>query len=216
MRAACQAVIFDLDGTLVDSLRDIATLMNETLAAHALPTHPVEAYARFVGGGVSVLAERATAGIEVEITELTADFLSRYRREPLRHTRPYEGIAALLTVLRERPLRLAVLSNKPHDLTRAITFGLFGEETFAAVLGHRDAFPKKPDPTTALALAKQLSAPPEACVFVGDTDIDVHTATRAGMRPVGVSWGFRPTSELLAAGAELVIEHPAELLSLVL
>lgn len=216
MRAACRAIIFDLDGTLVDSLRDIATLMNETLAAHGLPMHPIEAYARFVGSGVTVLAERATHGLEVEIPALTADFLRRYRREPLRYTRAYEGIEALLAALAERHVARAVLSNKPHDLTAVITRGLFGEDTFAAVLGHREEFPKKPDPTSALALAGELSAPPAACVFVGDTDIDMRTATRAGMRAIGVSWGFRPTSELYDAGAESVIDRPDELLSLVL
>jgi phosphoglycolate phosphatase len=209
-----RAAIFDLDGTLIDSLSDIADLMNETLLAASLPTHPQDAYRNFVGSGITVLAERATAGLDVDVAALVIAFRERYRSRPVRRTRPFEGIPELLAGLQARGVALAVLSNKPHALTTAITRELFAVNTFAEVWGHKDEFPRKPDPTSAHAVSELLGVLPEQCLFVGDTDIDMRTASNSGMRPIGVVWGFRPVSELMAAGADRVLERPAELLEL--
>ncbi len=214
MRPAPLAVLFDLDGTLVDSLLDIATLMNATLASHGLPTHPVDAYRRFVGRGITVLAERASEGSGADVAALVAELRARYRAAPVTRTRPYDGVAELLAALRARGLPLAVLSNKPHELSVAIVERLFATGTFALVLGQREDTPRKPDPSAALALAHTLGVAPERCAFVGDTDVDVITATRAGMLPVGVAWGFQRRDALVAAGAAHILERPEDFLVL--
>ncbi len=216
-RLVNRAAIFDLDGTLIDSLGDIASLMNETLTAAGLPQHAEDAYAAFVGGGVRVLAERATAslvdaGRHIDVAALERDFRERYRAKPVQRTVAYDGVLSLLAALRERSVKLAILSNKPHGLTTTIAEQLFAEEGFMEIWGHKQELPKKPDPTTAFAVAKLLEVAPEACVFIGDTEVDMLTATRAGMTPIGVSWGFRPAAELRAHGAVHVLERPNDLL----
>ena len=212
---AVLAVLFDLDGTLADTLGDIASSMNDALAAVGLPTHPPEAYRRFVGDGVLMLARRALGpGREVLAPDLVDAFRTLYAGRLVRATRPYPGIVPLLEDLRARELPLAVLSNKPHDATRAIVEALFGAETFTAVTGEQAGTPRKPDPTAALALARLLAVPPARCLLVGDSPVDIVTATRAGMVPVGVAWGFRSPDDLVEAGAEVVLAQPAELLRL--
>jgi phosphoglycolate phosphatase len=197
------AVIFDLDGTLADSLRDIAEHMNDTLAEHGLARIPVADYAPFVGNGVRELVRRAAPAEDADA--LVEAFRARYRAAPVVHTRPYPGIVELLDSL---DARLAVLSNKPHALTEAVVNELFPGR-FAAVLGEREGTPRKPDPAGALALARALEVPPEACALVGDSDVDVETALRAGMRAIAVSWGLRPRAALAAAHA--IIDAPAQL-----
>lgn len=210
-----RAVIFDLDGTLVDSLGDIAHLMNATLAENGLPTHAVARYQDFVGSGITVLAERATAGLDADVGALVRSFRDRYRAQPVRETRAFDGVLEMLAELHRRPLRLAVLSNKPHELTTAVVAELFGDTPFLQVWGHKVDYPRKPDPTSALAVAKLIDVAPAACTFVGDTDVDMLTATNCGMRPVGVSWGFRPTRELIDAGADAIVDRPAELVDVI-
>ena len=210
-----RAVIFDLDGTLVDSLGDIAHLMNAALAEHGLPTHAVERYQDFVGSGVTVLAERATAGVEADVGALVRAFHDRYRAQPVRETRLFDGVLEMLGELQRREMRLAILSNKPHELTTAIVGELFEDSLFAEVWGQKNDYPRKPDPTSALAIAKLIDVAPSACTFVGDTDVDILTATRCAMRAVGVSWGFRPARELIDAGADAIVDHPTELLDVV-
>ncbi len=208
-----RAAIFDLDGTLLDTLHDIGALMNAALVDLGLPPHPIDAYPRFVGSGLEALARRATIDYDVDLPRLIEDFRARYRAVPVRHSRPFAGIEPLLDTLAERNMVLAVLSNKPHGLTVTITAQLLGDR-FARVWGHRDRFPRKPDPTSAKALLAELRLDAEDCLYIGDTDIDMQTATATGMFPVGVSWGFRPTEELVAAGAKTILEEPNELLAL--
>jgi phosphoglycolate phosphatase len=195
-------VIFDLDGTLADTLEDIAAAMNRTLAAHGFPAHPASAYRTFVGEGLRKLVERALpAGTE----GIQESFLARYQADYDAHlldsTRLFPGIPEVLDALQLADVPLAVLSNKFDQPTRRLVDALCGRWTFRAVFGERPGVPRKPDPTSALALADALGAPPERVTFVGDTGVDMLTARAASMRPVGVLWGFRP-GDVLASGAE--------------
>ena len=197
-----RGVIFDLDGTLADSLEDIAAAMNRTLAAHGFPLHPASAYRTFVGEGVRKLVERALPpGTE----QLRESFLGAYQADYAEHlldaTRLFPGIPEVLDGLRSAGVPVGVLSNKPDLPTRRMVDALCSRWKFGAVFGERPGVPRKPDPTLALVLADALGAPPETVAFVGDTSVDMLTARAASMRPVGVLWGFRP-KEVLASGAE--------------
>lgn len=208
-----RAVLFDLDGTLVDSLADIAGSMNHTLARFGLPTHPEARYRVMVGEGLEVLARRAIPeerwGL---LEEVLAEYRAHYAVHALDASRPYPGIAELLDGLAERHVPIAVLSNKRDDFTRAMVSALLGRWSFVQVLGERVGIPRKPDPSAALEIASALGVEPAACGFVGDTAIDMRTAVAAGMFPVGALWGFRGREELVAAGARLLLSHPPELL----
>ena len=209
----CAAAIFDLDGTLVDSLADIAGAMNRSLAAFGFPTHPVEDYRRFIGEGVQKLAQRVLPpGAEHARAELLAAYQVDYAENMVTSSAPYPGIPALLDALGARELPMAVLSNKPDGPTRTIVAKLFGAGRFRAVAGERPGIPRKPDPAAALELARALGARPEEVAFVGDTLVDISTARAAGMRPLGVLWGFR-AQEVVEAGVTTV-QHPEQLLGL--
>ena len=209
------AVIFDLDGTLADTLADIADAMNHVLAQHGFPTHATADYPKWIGGGVRALVEGALPeGARVDVDEAVAAFRARYGAHILDKTRPYDGIPDVLAALAARGLPLAVLSNKPDPATREVTGKLFPDVPFREVRGDRAGTPKKPDPTAARAIAASLGIAPEACAFVGDSGVDVETAKRASMRAIGVLWGFRGRDDLEAAGADAIAERPADLLTL--
>ncbi len=212
-------VVFDLDGTLVDSLADIAASVNHALAAHGLPTHPLGAFNDLIGEGLEVLIERALPPGRAQAGEgraLVASLITAYRAHHAMHhldtTRPYPQIPALLGELGERSVPLAVLSNKREDFVRKVVRGALPGVPFARVRGTRDGVPRKPDPTAALAIARELGVAPGRAAFVGDTKIDMQTAAAAGMFPVGVSWGFREVRELVEHGARAVLREPLELL----
>lgn len=212
-----EAVVFDLDGTLVDSLRDLADSANAALARFGYPEHPLSSYRAFVGEGARLLMERALPGERRDpgtIDALVGAMLEDYSLRREATTVLYRGIAELLDELRDRGLALAILSNKPHDHTLAIAASLLGAWPFATVRGSRPEVPRKPDPTGALAIASELGVEPGRCLYLGDTGIDMVTATAAGMYPVGVLWGFRDAEELRASGARRLLAHPAELLEL--
>jgi len=195
-------VIFDLDGTLADSLADIAAAMNRTLRAHGFPEHPVSAYRTFVGEGVRKLAERALpSGTEALRAAFIAAYEADYAQHLLDETRLFPAIPGVLDALASAGVPVAVLSNKPDEPTRRLVDALCSRWQFQAVSGERPGVPRKPDPASALALADALGTRPEAVAFVGDTGVDMLTARAATMRPVGVLWGFRP-QEVLGSGAE--------------
>ena len=209
------AAVFDLDGTLLDTLADIAHAANRVLVQRGLPAHPLDAYRRFVGEGVRVLFERSLGDVpdkEQMMAVCSEDFRQAYADCWNVQTRPYDGIDDLLTALVHRGVRMSVLSNKPDRFTKACIREYFPEIRFEAVLGQRDDVPRKPDPAGAREIAALMDLPPERILYVGDTAVDMQTANAAGMFPVGVLWGFRPLAELLDGGAQAVIEHPAELL----
>jgi len=208
------AVIFDLDGTLADTLSDIASAMNRVLSDLGLPTHLPDAYRAFIGEGVNALAERALPPDRVTLVpEAVARFKERYGTHMLDETAPYPGIVEMLDALAARSVRLAVLSNKPDEATRRMVDALFAAR-FAAVAGQREGVPRKPDPTAALDIARRLAVPCERVALAGDSGVDMRTAVAAGMRAVGVLWGLRDRDELVANGAEALAQHPMDLVSL--
>ena len=210
-----RAVLFDLDGTLLDTLADIGESMNAALLELGLPTHSLHSYKRFVGDGVAVLARRSLPPERRDdptIAACAAAMKRIYTARAVVKTRPYPGILELVAALRARGLALAVLSNKPHDLTGTVIDHYFGPGSFDAVLGASPDLPYKPDPTAALAIAERLGVSPADVLYVGDTDTDMRTAVAAGMYPVGAAWGFRPVAELTANGARFIAQEPHDVL----
>jgi phosphoglycolate phosphatase len=210
-----RAVLFDLDGTLLDTLADLAGAVNRGLARLGLPQHKVEAFKYFVGDGREVMASRALppsrrdAGTLLQLVDfINLDYALHWRDT----TCLYPGISLLLDELVRRAIKMAILSNKPQDFTRDMAAGLLGAWHFEMVCGSLPSVPNKPDCTRALDIARSMEIPPAEFMYLGDSDIDMQTAVRAGMLPVGVLWGFRTAEELRAGGARLLIEKPADLL----
>ncbi|MDH3198758.1 MAG: HAD family hydrolase [Candidatus Krumholzibacteria bacterium] len=212
------AVIFDLDGTLLDTLGDIAAAMNAVLAAHGHPAHPAAAYKHMIGDGVGMLVRRALpegAREQARIAALETEMRETYGRAYAVRTRPYEGIPDMLDALAARGLALAVLSNKPDALTRACVEALLPRWRFAAVVGEKAGVPPKPDPAGARAIVAAVAAAPERVLYVGDSGVDMETAVAAGLFPAGALWGFRSRAELERGGARVLLARPADVLPLV-
>ena len=215
-----QAVIFDLDGTLLDTIADLAAAMNAALEACGLPVRPeVAEHKRYVGDGVAKYVERAVPASARGDAELLARLTRRYRAAYADgwnvRTRPYEGIPELLDELARRSVRCAVLSNKPDDTTRLTAEEFLGAERFDLIRGAIDGVPLKPDPAAALAVAEEMGIAPEQFAYLGDTATDMATATAAGMFAIGALWGFRGEAELRAAGAQALAAAPANVLGLI-
>jgi phosphoglycolate phosphatase len=210
-----QAVMFDLDGTLADTLRDIADAANHALAQLGRPTFPVPKYRYLVGQGARWLMTTALGPGHADLVERgLALFRAHYALHGLDHTGPYSGIAELLDELSRQELKLAVLSNKPDSAVRAMMAGVFSRWRFDAASGEIEGGPLKPNPAAALRIATRLGIEPAAWLYVGDTSVDMLTAVAAGMFPVGVLWGFRDEPELRESGAKVIIRQPLELLDL--
>jgi len=209
------AVLFDLDGTLLDTLEDLCDSMNVVLAARGHPTHPLAAYRYFVGDGIAKLVRRAlpeAARDEETVAAAVEEMRAAYRERWKVKSRPYEGVPELLAALRHAGLRLVVFSNKPEAFTRLCVEELLDPRAFEIVRGAREGVPFKPDPAGAIAIAEELGVAPERFLYLGDTNTDMKTARGSGMYPVGAAWGFRPVEELVESGAEVVIEAPLALL----
>jgi phosphoglycolate phosphatase len=205
------AVIFDLDGTLLDSLQDIGNAANEVLLQLGLPPRSLEDYRTLVGDGVSVLFQRAIpdcAQDEILRARCIKSFEATYAEQWNRHSRAYDGIETLLEALRRADVPMAVLSNKPEAFTQQCVAHFFPRTQFAFVIGHSERFPRKPDPTSANWIAQALHVQPSSVAYVGDTDTDMKTAVGAGFHAVGVTWGFRTEAELVAHGARVAIHSP--------
>ena len=210
-----RAVLFDLDGTLLDTLKDIADSVNIALAQLGFPEHEVEAYKYFVGNGRIALATRALPEDyrdQINVDRLAASIEREYSKRWAIHTRAYKGIPDLLQSLSGLYIKMAILSNKPQDSTEETVSRFLSNWRFELVLGAQSSIPMKPDPTSALQIAKQLNIPPMEFLYLGDTDVDMETATAAGMYPIGALWGFRTADELLAGGARELIQYPTDLL----
>ena len=212
-----RATIFDLDGTLLDTLDDIANAANCVLAARDFPTHPNPHYRRFIGDGIVKLMLRAlpeTHQDDATVQTCVAAYVQEYERTWNAQTKPYAGVPEMLDTLVVRGIKLAVLSNKPDHFTQRCVGELLAKWAFDVVLGASDEFPRKPDPASAIETAKRLGVPPAECRYVGDSGIDMQTARAAHMCPVGVLWGFRGKEELLKYGAQHLIDKPSEVLEL--
>lgn len=211
------AVLFDMDGTLLNTLEDIAEAANRVLRTKGFPVYSIGEYRFFVGEGARKLIERILP-IERSNQDLIdaclRQFLSEYESSWHNRTQLYPGIADMLTALEDRSISKSILSNKPDVFTRKCADYYLSEWRFTQVVGNSETIPRKPDPEGALFIADKIGVKPGQCLFVGDSKIDMETATRAGMFPVGVLWGFRPRDELAAHGAKRFLEHPLDLLDL--
>ncbi len=207
-----RAFIFDLDGTLVDTIADIAAGMNAFLRAKGWPEHEVPAYKRMVGRGLTNLIRAAVPASEADRAgELYPEAYAAYDAMGIGSSTPYPGAARALGTLAAAGAPLAVLSNKPDDITRRMVAGLFPDVPFAMVRGGLPGVPAKPDPHSALEAAGLFGLAPGDCAFVGDSDVDMKTALAAGMRGVGAAWGFRGEAELRAAGAVVIARSMADI-----
>lgn len=206
-------LIFDLDGTLVDSLPGIAASLNRALTAHGLPGHSHDAVRSFVGNGVQTLVRRAVhAGADQELIDsLLRFFKADYELSWPQGTRVYPGVQEMLENLASQEFKLAVLSNKTHEFTVTMVHTVFPGIPFTTVLGQRTGIPHKPDPAGAVQIAAAFDAAPEDCVVIGDSTMDIETAANAGMRVIAVSWGYHDRNRLLESRAERVINRPEEL-----
>ena len=211
-----KTVIFDLDGTLLDSIEDIASSMNKVLESLQLPTHKIEDYKYFVGGGVDILVENALNNQSKEIKdEVIKRFKIEYDGKLHSKTLPYDGIYELLDELKKLDINLAVLSNKPHEFTVSYVNHFFKNYNFKEIHGQKKDVPKKPDPKAALDIVKCLDSSCENTYFIGDTKIDMQTAKNANMTAIGVLWGFRDEKELRDFGADFIVSNPLEILKII-
>lgn len=212
-----KAFIFDLDGTLIDSLADIAESINRMLDARGYPRCEKEVFKQMVGDGMEKLVERALPQA-VRSDELIKVCVEEYRAHYdllwQAQTRPYEGIVEMLAELQRRGLKLGVISNKAHRFTVPMTEHFFGSGVFDHILGQRAEVPRKPDADGAHEMAAFLGLQTSEMAYVGDSGIDMQFAKNSGMRAVGVRWGFRSEAELIECGADLLISRPAELFDL--
>jgi len=212
-----QAILFDLDGTLLDTLTDIANAANAGLKLLGFPTHPIESYRRFVGDGAGCLARRVLPEDHQDdetVERCRVAIADEYAKCWADKTKPYPGVPELLAELQARGVPMAVLSNKPHDATRTVVEGYFPDCHFQVVRGALPSVPVKPDPAGAIQIAEELDILPGRFVYLGDTDTDMRTAVAAGMFPAGALWGFRTAGELSANGAKTLLKTPREVVNL--
>ncbi len=210
-------VIFDLDGTLVDTLEDLADAMNRVLSHEQAPVHSYPTYKLLIGKGIRNLVGQALPPekrTDKTIVRCYEAMIADYGEHSLVKTHPYDGVAEVVNGLRAAGVKLAVFSNKSDELTRRIVESLFGHGVFDVVVGAQVGLPLKPDPSVALLISDRLGVAPSGIAFLGDSGIDMITATAAGMLAVGAAWGFRTKDELVESGASAVLDHPLELLEL--
>ena len=212
------AAAFDLDGTLLNSLADLAEAGNHALQCFGYPVHPADAYQRFVGSGLKMLVCRALPPSEAErlheeelqrIVQTAAEY---YAEHWAVHTRPYTGILEVLEQLQQNGIPMAVVTNKPHEWTHVMLAHFFKSISFEYIQGASREVPHKPDPFSALQAARKMSVAPHEVAFVGDSDVDMLTAHNAGMGALGAVWGFRGADELENAGADVLLQNPSGLL----
>lgn len=208
-------LIFDLDGTLLNSIDDIAICMNEVLKSLNLKTYEIDEYKYFVGYGVDVLVDNVLKDNLSLKNELSKRFKELYDDNLHKNTKPYNGIFELLDELVKLDCNLAVLSNKPDFMTKKYVKEIFKNYPFIEIHGQKADVPKKPDPIAAINIAKSLNIPCEDIYFIGDTKVDMQTAKSSNMKAIGVLWGFRDEKELKENGADFIIKHPLEILKII-
>ena len=215
-----KAVIFDLDGTLIDSIADLADSANDMLSSFGFPQHALDEYRYFVGNGPRKLMERCLPQEQAADPAFVDQALARYDHcyssRLLNKTKPYEGILPMLEALQKKNIPLAICTNKQQFAADAIVGKLFPAGMFRENIGDQEGMPRKPDPTKVLRIVKDFGVAPEETAYLGDSSTDMETARNAGFLPIGVTWGFRPREELLATGAKILLEHPMELLEKVI
>lgn len=214
-----KACVFDLDGTLADTVEALAYTTNLMLEKYGLGPIPVKMYYQFVGDGYKKQVERALiyAGDQelVHYEDALHTYMDIFEKTCLYHVKAYDGMEKTLSVLKKRGRKLAVFSNKPHGQTIDTVEGIFGKDVFDVIRGQQETVPKKPDPAGALLVAKELGVLPSECLYLGDTNTDMKTGKNAGMNVVGVLWGFRDREELEAFSPQYLIEKPEEILAII-
>ena len=213
-----KVAIFDLDGTLLNTLEDLANACNHALNKFSFPTHNVEEYKKFIGNGIYKLVERAVPNNKKDketVDKVLKTFSDYYNEHMIDMTKPYDGIVELLDELRAKGIKLAVVSNKKHEFTIEIVKKYFGDR-FDIVFGHRENYKEKPDPASVLEVIAKLNILKSECIYIGDSNVDILTAKNAGVKSVGVSWGFRDTEELANEGANYLADNNIELLNIIL
>ena len=210
-----KAAIFDLDGTLIDSLADLGDSANEMLASYGFPTHTIEEYRYFVGNGSRKLIERCLPQDKANDASFVDEALARYKAcydKNLTHkTKCYAGIAVMLQTLQEKNIPLGICTNKHQSAADEVCQKLLAKHNFVEIIGDRPGLPRKPDPQKVLAIADKMGVKPAEVAYFGDTSVDMETARNAGFLPVGVTWGFRPREELVETGAKVLLDKPMEL-----
>lgn len=215
-----RAAIFDLDGTLADTIGDLGDAVNYVLSAHGFPEHNIHTYKVMVGNGFAMLMRRALppsvasleTGNEELFTTLLHEAVSEYTHRSLATTKPFPGIKELLTALSDRKLLCSVLSNKPDQMVKHMVAALFPHIPFLTVVGDRESAPRKPDPSSALEIARLAGIPPGQFAFIGDSGVDMKTGAASGMLPLGASWGYRSRAELENGGAAGILDKPSDFL----
>jgi phosphoglycolate phosphatase len=211
-----KACMFDCDGTIADTLSSIAYFGNAALEHFGFKAAAVDEYRMFVGNGADLLVRRMLAYSVGEFSEETFTAVRKYydklyESDPLHLVVPYPGIPQLLQRLKKNGIKLAVISNKPDDMTKAVVGNLLGRENFDVIQGQLKGVPKKPDPSAPLSILKKLDIKSAECLYIGDSGVDMETGTNAGMKTVGVTWGFRSEAELCEHGAVHIVHSAAEL-----
>lgn len=210
-----KAAIFDLDGTLINSLEDLADSANEMLSSYGFPTHEIAPYRYFVGNGSKKLIERCLPKDKGSNQEFVAEALAKYKacyeKNLLNKTKPYDGIMEMLLKLQSLKIPMGICTNKHQSAADAIVAKLFPKDLFLENIGDRDGLPRKPNPQKVLLIAKNMGVKPSEVAYFGDTSVDMDTAKNAGFLAVGVTWGFRPREELIEHGAKILLDSPREL-----
>lgn len=207
--------VFDLDGTLINSIADLGVSTNWALNKYGFPTYEIDKYRYMVGDGVPVLIKRALkdAYSESAFAKVLESFNFYYNGHFADNTRPYDGIEKMLNALLSAGIKIAVLSNKPDNFVKLIIEKLFPQTSFDFVMGKTDSFPKKPEPDALLHIIEHMGVQKAETLYIGDSNVDIHTAKNAGVKSAGVLWGFRDREELETAGADIIAADPAGLLS---
>lgn len=213
-----KACIFDLDGTLTDSVESIAYSANRAIAAFGFTPNPVEAYKHFAGDGADIMLERslvAAGDVNLEYFEpVKQKYKELFQKDCMYQVKPYEGIVELLKILKEKNIKIAVLSNKPHNRAVDVVEALFGKDYFDIIMGQSKHIKRKPSPDGALIIADELGLLTSECIYIGDTNTDMITGKSANMFTVGVTWGFRERQELEENNADYIIDSPLQLLEI--
>jgi len=211
-----KGVIFDLDGTLVDTLEDLAGAMNYGLKQLGQPTHSLNECRKMIGNGVSKFAERALRADKQHLHgELLEKMKNRYKEKCTDKTRVYDGLSDTIEQLRKSQVRLAVVTNKNAEDAKVVVEHYFGVGTFEVIIGVEGDKWVKPDPAGTLEIIRRMGISMEDFLLIGDSDVDIATAINAGIKPVGVTWGFRSRQQLVKAGAETIVDTPSEILELI-
>lgn len=214
-----KAVLFDLDGTLVNTLGDLALSVNRVLREHGHPIHPVESYKKFAGNGNEVMMKRALPEEKRQdreyVLKLRQEFYDYYKEHCADVSFLYDGIEELLNELKAEGILIAIVTNKAQTMTDALVPKLMDKNIFSAIIGQRDGVPTKPEPHMPFLAMTEMEVNPDECLFVGDSNTDIETGLNCGNTPVGVLWGFRDREELVNAGARYIVSSPGQIADII-